>query len=143
MVGNLLTPIEILLVEDNPDDVDLMIEAFQEGRLRPRVWVAEDGEEAVDFLRRQGRHANAPRPDLILLDLHLPRKNGHEVLADIKQDEHLRCIPVIVLTSVEGEQFFRDAYDLHANCCVCKPIDLDDFSRTVQKIERFWVQIAS
>jgi len=136
-------PVEVLLVEDNPSHAELMTEALQEGTLRPRVAVVEDGEEALRYLRRLDPYAGAPRPDLILLDLHLPRKSGHEVLTEIKQDERLRLIPVVVMTSLGTEQVFRDAYDRHANCCVCKPTDLDEFTLTVQKIETFWLQIAS
>jgi len=137
------TPVEILLVEDSPDDADLMVEALHEGELTTHVTVVEDGEEAICYLFRQGPFAEAVRPDLILLDLHLPRKNGHEVLAEIKQDDSLRRIPVIILTSLADEQNFRDAYDLHANCCVRKPVDLDQFALTVQKIEHFWLHVAS
>jgi len=138
-----ITPVEILLVEDSPDDADLMIEALLEGSLRSRVTVVHDGEEAIRYLFRQEPHGEAVRPDLILLDLHLPRKNGHEVLAEIKQDDSLRRIPVIIMTSLADEQNFRNAYDLHANCCVRKPADLDQFAQTVQKIEHFWLHIAS
>lgn len=136
-------PIDVLLVEDNECQADLMVEALQsESALSPRVTVVEDGEEAIAYLRRQGRHANAPRPDLILLDLHLPRKNGHEVLADVKQDESLRLIPVVLLTSFDSEEAIREAYDRHANCCVRKPSDLDQFAQAVRKIETFWLQMA-
>jgi two-component system, chemotaxis family, response regulator Rcp1 len=136
-------PIDVLLVEDSAGDAELMVEALlSESALSPRVTVIEDGEEAIAYLRRQGRHANAVRPDLILLDLHLPRKNGHEVLADVKQDESLRLIPVILLTSFDSEEAIREAYDRHVNCCVRKPSDLDQFSLAVKKIETFWLQMA-
>jgi chemotaxis family two-component system response regulator Rcp1 len=135
-------PIDILLVEDSAGDAELMVEALAECHLAPRVTVVEDGEQAVQYLRRQGKHAAAPRPDLILLDLHLPRKNGHEVLADIKQDESLRLIPVILLTAFDTEEAIREAYDRHVNCCVKKPSDLDQFALAVKKIENFWLQIA-
>jgi CheY-like chemotaxis protein len=136
-------PIDVLLVEDSAGDAELMVEALlSESALSPRVTVVEDGEEAIAYLRRQGRHTAAPRPDLILLDLHLPRKNGHEVLADVKQDESLRLIPVILLTSFDTEEAIREAYDRHANCCVRKPSDLDQFSLAVKKIETFWLQMA-
>jgi len=136
-------PVEILLVEDNPDDADLMVEALDEGDLPVRVTVVEDGEEAVHYLRRRGDHANAIRPHLILLDLHLPRKSGHEVLAEIKQDSDLRLIPVVIMTSFDSEDAIEKAYDLYANCCVRKPVDLDQFGLTVKKIERFWFHVAS
>jgi CheY-like chemotaxis protein len=136
-------PIDVLLVEDSAGDAELMVEALEsESALSPRVTVVEDGEEAIAYLRRQGRHADAPRPDLILLDLHLPRKNGHEVLADVKQDESLRLIPVVLMTSFDGEEAIREAYDRHANCCVRKPSDLDQFAQVVRKIETFWLQMA-
>jgi len=135
--------IDILLVEDSPADASFMVEALQESDWHTRVTVMEDGEEAVLYLRRQGQHAGSARPDLILLDLNLPRKSGHEVLADIKADPDLGLIPVIILTSADSEQAFAAAYDLHANCCVRKPTDLDEFGRTVQKIERFWLHVAS
>jgi len=135
--------LDVLLVEDSAGDAELMTEALHsESALSVRVTVVEDGEEAIAYLRRQGRHANAPRPDLILLDLHLPRKNGHEVLADVKQDESLRLIPVILLTSFDTEEAIREAYDRHANCCVRKPSDLDQFALAVKKIETFWLQMA-
>jgi chemotaxis family two-component system response regulator Rcp1 len=135
-------PVEILLVEDSAGDAELMVEALGESQLAPRVTVVEDGEQAVQYLRRQGKHAAAPRPDLILLDLHLPRKNGHEVLADIKQDESLRLIPVILLTAFDTEEAIREAYDRHVNCCVRKPSDLDQFTLAVKRIESFWLQLA-
>jgi chemotaxis family two-component system response regulator Rcp1 len=135
-------PVEILLVEDSAGDAELMVEALAESPLAPRVTVVEDGEQAVQYLRRQGKHAAATRPDLILLDLQLPRKNGHEVLADIKQDESLRLIPVILLTAFDSEEAIREAYDRHANCCVKKPSDLDQFAQVVKKIESFWLQMA-
>jgi len=135
--------LEILLVEDSAGDAELMTEALlSESALSLRITVVEDGEEAIAYLRRQGRHADAPRPDMILLDLHLPRKNGHEVLADVKQDESLRLIPVVLLTAFDTEEAIREAYDRHANCCVRKPSDLDQFSLAVKKIETFWLQSA-
>jgi chemotaxis family two-component system response regulator Rcp1 len=135
-------PVDILLVEDSAGDAELMREALEECSLRTRITVVEDGEQAIQYLRRQGPHRAATRPDLILLDLHLPRKNGHEVLADIKQDESLRLIPVILLTSFDSEEAIREAYDRHVNCCVRKPSDLDQFSLAVKKIETFWLQMA-
>jgi CheY-like chemotaxis protein len=135
-------PVEILLVEDSAGDAELMVEALTESPLAPRVTVVEDGEQAVQYLRRQGPYRTATRPDLILLDLQLPRKNGHEVLADIKQDESLRLIPVILLTAWDSEENIREAYDRHANCCVKKPSDYDQFAQVVKKIENFWLQMA-
>jgi chemotaxis family two-component system response regulator Rcp1 len=135
-------PVEILLVEDSSGDAELMIEALCEGHLAPRVTVIEDGEQAIQYLRRQGPYQTAPRPDLILLDLHLPRKNGHEVLADIKQDENLCFIPIILLTAFDTEQAIREAYDRHVNCCVRKPSDLDQYAQAVKKIEAFWLHMA-
>jgi CheY-like chemotaxis protein len=135
-------PVDVLLVEDSAGDAELMVEALEESDLPVRVTVVQDGEEAVRYLRRQGDHRAAPRPDLILLDLHLPRKNGHEVLADVKQDEGLRQIPVVLLTSFDTEEAIREAYDRHVNCCVRKPSDLDQFALAVKKIETFWLQVA-
>lgn len=134
-------PIDILLVEDNPGDVLLTQEAFKEGHYSPRLSIAEDGEEALEFLRRQGRFANAPRPDLILLDLNLPKKDGRELLAEIKQDPALREIPVLILTTSEADQDIRRAYKLHANCYLTKPLDMDTFLRKIRSIEEFWLDV--
>jgi two-component system, chemotaxis family, response regulator Rcp1 len=134
-------PVEILLVEDNPGDVRLTREALREGKVRNNLYVAADGVEALRFLRREGEHAEAVRPDLILLDLNLPRKDGREVLEEIKEDPQLRLIPVVVLTSSQAEQDICRAYDLHANCYVTKPVDLDRFITVVQTIENFWFTI--
>jgi two-component system, chemotaxis family, response regulator Rcp1 len=133
-------PVEILLVEDTPDDADLMIEALKEGTLASRITVVEDGEAAMAYLHQQGAHAAALRPDLILLDLHLPRKDGHEVLAEIKEDARLRRIPVVILTSSDNETAILKAYDLRANCCVTKPGNLEQFVVAVKRIEAFWLQ---
>ena len=135
------TPIEILLVEDSPDDADLTMDALREGRVRNRVTVVEDGVEAMAYLRREGGHRTAPRPDLILLDLNLPRKNGREVLAEIKQDPDLRRIPVVIMTSSDDEKDILAAYNLYVNCYVTKPVDLDQFIRVVKSIEHFWFSI--
>jgi CheY-like chemotaxis protein len=132
-------PIEILLVEDNPDDADLTVDALREGRVRNRVTVVEDGVLAMAYLRREGRFASAPRPDLILLDLGLPRMDGREVLAEIKQDPDLRRIPVVVMTSSDDEKDILAAYNLHVNCYVTKPVDLDQFLGVVKSIEHFWL----
>jgi len=134
--------VRILLVEDSPDDADLMVEALKGSNLNLRVTVVEDGETAIDYLFGNGEYAGTPRPDLILLDLYLPRKNGHEVLAELKEDRLLRRIPVIIMTSSENEKAILKAYDLHANCCVCKPTDQEEFALTVKKIEQFWLHVA-
>jgi len=136
------SPVKILLVEDSPDDADLMVGALQESNLNLCITVVGDGEAAMDYLLRQGHYAAVPRPDLILLDLHLPRKNGHEVLAEIKQDAILHRIPVIILTASDSEKAILAAYDLHANCCVCKPVDQEQFALVVKRIEHFWLHIA-
>ena len=134
-------PTEILFVEDNPGDVRLTQEALREAKMRVNVRVAWDGEEAIEYLRQEGPYADAPRPDLILLDLNLPRKSGREVLSEIKADRDLRSIPVVVLTSSKAEEDIAKTYNLHANCCVTKPADLDQFIRVVQSIESFWLTI--
>ena len=134
-------PVEILLVEDNPGDVRLTQEALREGKVRNNLSVAADGVEAIAYLRREGEYADAVRPDLILLDLNLPRKDGREVLEEIKADPALRHIPVVVLTSSQAEEDIVRAYDLHANCYVTKPVDLDQFIRVVESIEDFWFTI--
>lgn len=134
-------PIEILLVEDNPDDADLTLDALRNGRVRNRVTVVEDGVEAMAYLRREDHHASAVRPDLILLDLNLPRKNGREVLAEIKQDPSLRRIPVVIMTSSDDEKDILAAYDLYVNCYVTKPVDLDQFIKVVKSIEHFWLSV--
>lgn len=133
--------IEILLVEDNPGDARLTIEAMREAKLRNRLHVVEDGVEAMQFLRREGRFGDAPRPDLILLDLNLPKKDGREVLAEIKSDPALKRIPVVVLTTSHAEEDVLRAYDLHANCYVTKPVDLDQFMKIVKQIDEFWLKL--
>ncbi len=134
-------PIEILLVEDNPGDVRLTLEALKEGKVANNVNVVSDGEQALRFLRREGEYAHAPVPDVILLDLNLPRKDGREVLAEIKNDPQLRRIPVVVLTTSEAEEDILRTYDLHANCYITKPVDLDRFIEVVRLIEDFWLSI--
>jgi two-component system, chemotaxis family, response regulator Rcp1 len=134
-------PIEILLVEDNPDDADLTLDALRDGKVRNRVTVVEDGVEAMAYLRREGPYAAAFRPDLILLDLNLPRKNGREVLAEIKQDPSLRRIPVVIMTSSDDERDILAAYNLYVNCYVTKPVDLDQFIKVVKSIEHFWLSV--
>lgn len=134
-------PAEFLLVEDNPGDVRLTQEALRESKVRNNLSIVGDGQEALAFLRREGRYADAPRPDVILLDLNLPKKDGREVLADIKADPSLKRIPVVIITSSEAEQDIVKSYDLHVNCYVSKPMDLDQFVRVVQSIETFWLTI--
>jgi two-component system, chemotaxis family, response regulator Rcp1 len=134
-------PIEILLVEDSPGDVRLTREALADARVRNRLHVAVDGVDAMSFLRREGKHAEAPRPDLVLLDLNLPKKDGREVLEEIKADPRLRTIPVVILTTSAAEGDILRSYELYANCYITKPVDLDQFMRVVQGIESFWLTI--
>ena len=134
-------PIEILLVEDNPGDVRLTREALRENKVNNNLYVAIDGVEALAFLRREGAYAGAPHPDLILLDLNLPRKNGREVLAEIKSDVHLRRIPVVILTTSSAEQDIVASYDLYANCYITKPVDLEQFLSVIRCIEGFWLTV--
>jgi two-component system, chemotaxis family, response regulator Rcp1 len=135
--------IEILLVEDNPGDVRLTTEALKEGKVRNRLTVVGDGDEALALLRRQGAHAGAARPGLILLDLSLPRKDGWEVLAQIKADEDFRRIPVVVLTASKAEEDILRAHNLNVNCYISKPVDLDQFLKVVQSIQEFWLSIVT
>ena len=141
MESSLGKAIDILLVEDNPGDVRLAREALKESKMRNNLFVVEDGVEAMDFLYRRGKYLEAPRPDLILLDLNLPRKSGREVLAGVKSDDSLKRIPVVILTVSEDEQDIVRAYDLHANCYVTKPIDFDQFMKITRSIEEFWLTI--
>lgn len=134
-------PIEILLVEDNPGDADLARAAMEDGKVRNALHVVNDGEEAMTFLRRRGKHKNASRPDLVLLDLNLPKKDGREVLAEIKSDPDLRRIPVVILTISKDEEDILKAYNLYANCFITKPIDLNQFLNVVKAIEDFWLTI--
>jgi CheY-like chemotaxis protein len=133
--------IEILLIEDNPGDVDLAREALDDNKFHNNLSVISDGEEAMAFLRREGAYAKAPRPDLILLDLNLPKKDGHEVLADVKADERLKRIPVVILTTSSAEADVLKTYNLHCNCYITKPIDLHQFMNVVKSIEDFWLAI--
>src|SRR5437870_4046658 len=135
-------PVEILLVEDNPGDIRLMQEAFKEGCLESRLNITRDGEQALAFLRREGSYLDSPRPAFILLDLNLPRKDGREVLAEIKQDKSLRGIPVVVLSTSTSAEDIRCAYDLHANCYIPKPADLDGLIQLGKLIEHFWLKTA-
>jgi two-component system, chemotaxis family, response regulator Rcp1 len=134
-------PIEILLVEDNPADVRLTREALREGKVYNNLHTAQDGEEALRFLRRETPFERRPRPDLILLDLNLPRRDGREVLAAIKDDEDLKLIPVVVLTTSHAEQDIVRSYSLHANCYINKPVDLEQFIKVIAAIEDFWLSI--
>ncbi len=135
--------VEILLVEDNPGDVRLAVEALKEGNVRSSLSVAQDGVEALRFLRREGPYAASPKPDVILLDLNLPKKGGREVLAEIKADEALRRIPVIVLTTSNAEEDILRSYDLHANCYITKPVDMDHFITVVKSIDAFWFNVVT
>ena len=134
-------PIEILLVEDNPGDVRLTKEALKEGKVMNVLNTVEDGEEALAYLRRQGPYAQATRPDLVLLDLNLPKKSGREVLAEIKEDPDLKRIPVVILTVSEAEQDIIKSYNLHANCYITKPVNLEQFIEVVKSIEDFWLTV--
>jgi CheY-like chemotaxis protein len=136
-------PVEILLVEDNPGDHRLTQEALREGKVYNNLHWARDGVEAIDFLKRRGRFADSPRPDIILLDLNLPKKDGREVLSEIKQDPDLRAIPVVILTTSKAEEDVLRSYDLHANCYVTKPVDLEKFIVVVQSIDRFWLTVVT
>lgn len=136
-------PVEILLVEDSPSDTELTVEAFRESRLNNRLHHVEDGVEALEFLRRQKSFANSPRPDLILLDLNLPRKDGRELLAELKTDPDLQTIPVVVLTTSKADQDVLQAYQLQANCYITKPVDFEQFVRIVREIERFWLEVVT
>jgi CheY-like chemotaxis protein len=133
-----MKPIDILLVEDNPGDARLTREALQQSKVRNQLHHARDGEEALAFLRHEGRFADAPAPDMILLDLNLPRRDGREVLEEIKNDPRLVHIPVVILTSSEAEEDILRSYRLHANCFITKPVDLEQLTKVVQGIEQFW-----
>jgi two-component system, chemotaxis family, response regulator Rcp1 len=134
-------PVEILLVEDNEGDARLAREALRDAKVRNNLYWVKDGVEAVAYLRNQGKYEGLVRPDVILLDLNLPKKDGREVLADIKQDPELRRIPVVILTVSDAEEDILKSYDLHANCYIRKPLDLDQFMHVVKAIESFWLTI--
>ena len=136
-----MRPIDILLVEDNPGDVNLTVEALEDAQIANRLHVVNDGEAALSFLHREGEYAQAPHPAIILLDLNLPKKGGREVLAHIKQDPHLRRIPVVILTTSTDDEDVRRAYDLHANCYITKPVGFRQFFRMVHAIEDFWLTV--
>ena len=138
-----LNVIEVLLVEDDPGDVLLIREAFEHNKVYNALHVVSDGVEALEFLRREGEHAGARRPDLVLLDLNLPRKDGRQVLAEVKQDADLRTIPVVILTTSEAEEDIARSYDLHANAYVTKPVDFDQFMSAVRQIDEFFVTIVT
>ena len=137
----MIKPIEILMVEDNPVDVLVTREALKQGRIINNLSVAEDGEEALDFLFRTGQFSAAPRPDLILLDLNLPKKDGREILTELKNNPDLRSIPVVILTTSQAEEDVLRSYDCGANCFIVKPVDLEQFTSTIRSIEDFWFSI--
>ena len=134
-------PISILLVEDNPGDIRLTQEAIKEGKLINELFVVNDGVQAMQFLHQAGEYQDAVKPDMILLDINLPRKNGDEVLSEVKEDPDLRRIPVVILTTSKAEEDILRSYDLHANCYVTKPVDMDQFLIIVNSIQEFWVSI--
>jgi two-component system, chemotaxis family, response regulator Rcp1 len=136
-------PVEILLVEDNLGDARLTQEALKEGKVYSNLHWTKDGVEALEFLNRKGKYSDAPRPDIILLDLNLPKKDGREVLSEIKNDEKLRHIPVVILTTSKAEEDVLRSYELHANCYVAKPVDLEKFIKVVQSIDRFWLTVVT
>jgi len=136
-----LKPIDILLVEDNPGDARLAKEALKDSKLKNNLFIVNDGEEAMKFLKKENPYEDVTRPDLILLDLNLPKKDGREVLKEIKTDENLKRIPVVILTMSKAEEDIFQTYNLHANCFITKPIDLDQFIKVVQSIENFWLTI--
>jgi len=138
-----IRPVEILLIEDNLGDVRLMVEALRDSRVRNHLTVTRDGVEAMAFLGQQGGYSDAPRPDLILLDLSLPKKDGREVLAEIKEDPRLQSIPVVILTTSDARPDIIGSYELHANCYITKPKDLDSFLHVVRSIEEFWLTVVS
>src|SRR5580693_7185229 len=140
-IGTNAVPIEVLLVEDSPGDVRLTREAFKEAKVLINLNVAMDGMEAMAFLGREGKHADAPRPDLILLDLNLPKKDGREVLAELKESPALKSIPVVILTTSASEGDIHGSYQLHANCYITKPVDLDGFLKVVKSIDSFWLSV--
>lgn len=136
-----MSSIEILLVEDNPGDIELTKEALEQGKLKNNINVCEDGEEALDYLLRRNQYEDAKRPDLIFMDLNLPKLNGRDVLKTIKEDSDLMSIPVVILSSSEAAKDIQSTYNLHANCFVSKPVQIDDFMRVVQTVEYFWFDI--
>jgi chemotaxis family two-component system response regulator Rcp1 len=142
-IGTDAGPIEVLLVEDSPGDVRLTQEAFKDAKVHINLHVAPDGAKAMIFLRREGEHSNAPRPDLILLDLNLPKKDGREVLAEIKGDPALMSIPVVILTTSSSDADILRSYQLHANCYITKPVGLEGFLTVVKSIDNFWLSVVN
>ena len=140
-MGKPAEPIHILIVEDNPGDARLAVEALAEGKVSNKISIVQDGVEAISFLRRKNGYSDAPRPDLILLDLNLPKMNGKDVLAIIKEDSKLKRIPVVILTTSDADQDIFATYDLHANCYITKPVDFNQFINVIQSIEDFWLSI--
>lgn len=140
-MNTVIDPVEILLVEDNPADVRLTREALRDAKIHNRLHTVVDGIEAMKFLRREGEYAQSPRPDLMLLDLNLPKKSGREVLAEVKADPTLRAIPVVVFTTSQSDEDILRSYDLHANCFITKPVDFTQFAVIVNRIEEFWFSI--
>jgi chemotaxis family two-component system response regulator Rcp1 len=140
-MGTLAVPIEVLLVEDSPGDVRLTREAFKDAKVHINLHVASDGTDAMAFLHREGEHSNAPRPDLILLDLNLPKKDGREVLAELKESPTLKTIPVVILTTSASDADIQASYQRHANCFITKPVDLEGFLKVVKSIDNFWLSV--
>jgi two-component system, chemotaxis family, response regulator Rcp1 len=140
-IGTGAVPIEVLLVEDSAGDVRLTREAFNDARVHIKLHVASDGAEAMAFLGREGKHSEAPRPDLILLDLNLPKKDGREVLAELKESPALKSIPVVILTTSASEADIQRSYQSHANCFITKPVDLEGFLKVVKSIDSFWLSV--
>ena len=140
-IGTDAAPMEVLLVEDSPGDVRLTREAFKDAKVHINLHVASDGAEAMAFLGRKGEHSGVPRPDLILLDLNLPKKDGREVLEEIKESPTLKSIPVVILTTSASEEDISRSYRLHANCYITKPVDLDGFLKVVKSIDGFWLSV--
>jgi chemotaxis family two-component system response regulator Rcp1 len=140
-IGTDSKAIEVLLVEDSPGDIRLTREAFRDAQMRINLHVALDGMQAIAFLKREGKHANAPRPDLILLDLNLPKKDGREVLSEIKENPSLKTIPVVILTTSESDEDILRSYRLHANCYIIKPVGLEGFLKVVHSIDNFWLSV--
>jgi chemotaxis family two-component system response regulator Rcp1 len=136
-------PVEILLVEDSPSDAALTIEALEAGKVANKLTLVEDGVEAMEFLKRSGKYAKVSRPDLIMLDLNLPRKDGREVLAEIKNDPDLKVIPIIVLTTSHSDKDILQSYQLNANCYITKPVDFTQFIDVVKSIEKFWLTVVT
>jgi two-component system, chemotaxis family, response regulator Rcp1 len=143
LIGENAKPVEILLVEDSPGDVRLTREAFKDAKVHLNLHVAPDGAEAMAFLRRDGKYAHVPRPDLILLDLNLPKKDGRAILTEIKEDPKLKSIPIVILTTSRSEEDILRSYQLHANCYITKPVDLDGFLKVVKSIDNFWLSVVN